>query len=132
MNIKIKNGLKYKSFIYMITNSLLIKENIYLEINERVKNYKEYNNNSIIEYFNGTHWIQAKVVDIDYDNIPKIYIIKPIKPQIKEEPGFLESIWNCCEVRHLDILKSLSPNIRPINNNVYDNTLPNSICNIKI
>ena len=116
----------------MITNSLLIKENIYLEINERVKNYKEYNNNSIIEYFNGTHWIQAKVVDIDYDNIPKIYIIKPIKPQIKEEPGFLESIWNCCEVRHLDILKSLSPNIRPINNNVYDNTLPNSICNIKI
>jgi len=116
----------------MIANTLLIKENISLEINERVKNYKGYNNNSIIEYFNGAEWIEAKVVDIDYDNIPKIYIIKPIKPQIREEVGFFESIWNCCEVRPLDILKLLSPNIRPINKNVYDNTLHNSISNIKI
>ena len=115
----------------MIDN-YIIKENISLEINERTKEYRK--KKSIIEYFNGEEWIKATILDIYSDKKPNVYIIKPIhKPRIKKINIF-DHFFDCCSTNcetH-DILKLLSPNIRPLPYHNSDKFVNTSMTNIKL
>ena len=106
-------GINIKYYIIMIIDKKLIRENIFIEINE--KNKHNVKKGETIQYLDGENWIEAKIVDIDIIEKRRLYTLKKSKPTILEN----DLIFNCCisvDTRNCDIIKLFSPKIRPIIN----------------